>query len=81
MISANERELLKENNTVVLGRKYIVSCHQSFVFIAPYILENITMPHEFKERMRKLRVDPKLRNYFFTNLEVLESLEAVVPLQ
>lgn len=81
MISANERELLKNKQTIVLGRKYVVSSYQGFIFIAPYIVEKTAMPHEFKERMRKLKIEPKLRNYFFANLEVLESLEGVVPLQ
>jgi len=65
--SANERELLKTQKTVVLGRKFIVNQEHGFVFIAPYKNQNLYMPKEFKEQMRLLKIEPKLRPYLYIN--------------
>jgi tRNA(Ile)-lysidine synthase len=75
MISSNERELLKTNESLVVGRKYIISSYKDYLFIAPYLNEEITMPKEFKEKMRRLNIDPKLRLYFYTHSDIFESLE------
>ena len=64
MLSAKERELLKNENTLVVGRKFVVNQSSSFVFIAPFMDES-SMPKEFKEEMRLLKVEPKLRQYFY----------------
>jgi len=74
ILSANERSLLKQNTSLVVGRKYLVSFHEKYVFIAPFEKSNVSLPKEFKEKMRKLKIDPKLRVYFYTHLELLESL-------
>ena len=74
MITAKERELLKHEKTLVLSRKYVVNQNESYVFIAPFIDEDITMPKEFKEEMRTLRIEPKLRKYFYKFPEVFKSL-------
>jgi len=74
MLSSNERELLKSNTSLVVGRKYLISFYKEYVFIAPYTESDTKMSKEFKERMRKLEIDPKLRVYFYTHLEMFESL-------
>jgi len=82
IISAKERKLLELQNSLVISRKYIVTWHKGFVFIALfYDAKNIHMTHLFKERMRKLHIEPKLRPYFFTHLELFESLALELPLQ
>lgn len=75
MATAHERELLKTSESLVVGRKYIISFYKKHIFVAPYLNKDITMPKEFKEKMRRLNIEPKLRPYFFTHLELLESLE------
>lgn len=75
IMSINERELLKNKKTVVIGRKFVVTWYCEIVFMAPYTNESISMPKEFKEKMRKLKIEPKLRSYFFSNLDVFKSLE------
>jgi tRNA(Ile)-lysidine synthase len=67
MPSASERELLKSETTVVLGRKFIVNQKRGFVFIIPYTDEKLQMPHEFKEQTRILKIEPKLRSYLYKN--------------
>ena len=74
MMSASERELLKTEKTLVLGRKYLAIQNENYVFISPFIDEDIKMPKEFKEKMRTLRIEPKLRKYFYKFPEVFESL-------
>lgn len=75
MLSTYERELLKNKKTVVIGRKFVVSWYDKMIFVAPYTSKDIDMPKKFKERMRKLKIDPKLRTYFFSNLDLFKSLE------
>jgi tRNA(Ile)-lysidine synthase len=69
MPSASERELLKSEKTVVLGRKFLVNQDRDFVFILPYQGENLElkMPKNFKEECRVLKIEPKLRSYLFKN--------------
>ncbi len=62
MITAAEKELLQRQASLILGRKYSVSQTQEFVFIAPYIkIQKMQKP--IKERLRRLKIDPKLRGY------------------
>jgi len=75
MMSASERELLKNSKTLVLGRKYLITQNNTYIFIAPFIDKDIKMPKEFKEKMRLLHVEPKLRKYFYKFPEVFESLD------
>lgn len=63
MLSADERELLKTKNSLIVGRKFLVSFDKNFVFIVPNIDEKQTMTHKFKEECRVLKIDPKLRPY------------------
>ena len=81
MPSANERELLQNERTVVLGRKFVVNQSGDFVFIAPYGTDEIQLPKEFKEQMRVLKIEPKLRAYLYKNkdafLKVKELLAGV----
>jgi tRNA(Ile)-lysidine synthase len=69
MPTSNERELLQSERTVVLGRKFVVNQTGDFVFIAPYSTDTIQMPKEFKEQMRVLKIEPKLRGYLYKNKE------------
>ncbi len=63
MMSGKERELLKTDTTLILGRKHLVWQHKSYVFITPYSNENPIMPKEFKEECRVLKIEPKLRAF------------------
>jgi len=69
LISANEKKQLKEQTTTLIARKIIVNQEHGFVFIAPYT-NKIKMEKMFKEKMRKLKIEPKLRAYLHTNKKV-----------
>ena len=64
MLSSHERALLKHNSTLVVGRKFVINQNDKFVFITPFINE-LNMSKEFKEKMRILKIEPKLRQYFY----------------
>ena len=81
MPSSSEREMLKVQTTVVLGRKFVVNQEHGFIFIVPYKNQNLYMPKEFKEQMRILKIEPKLRPYLYMNnkayLKIKELLGAI----
>ncbi|MFK5937479.1 MAG: tRNA lysidine(34) synthetase TilS, partial [Sulfurimonas sp.] len=69
LMSANERELLKKEKTVVISRKIVINQEHGFVFIMPF-LKASDMSKEFKEKMRILKVEPKLRPFIYKNAKV-----------
>ena len=77
IISANERELLNEKTSVVLGRKYIVAKVSEYILIAPYV-KMAVMDKKFKEKMRLLKIEPKLRAYLFSDLEAVALLSLLL---
>ncbi|MDH4945206.1 tRNA lysidine(34) synthetase TilS [Sulfurimonas sp. C5] len=71
LITANDKKELLENESVVIGRKYIVVQDERYVFIAPY-LEAKDMDKQLKEKFRLLKVPVKLRGYLAADAEALE---------
>ncbi|MDB2562407.1 tRNA lysidine(34) synthetase TilS [Sulfurimonas sp.] len=67
MPSSSERELLKTKPVVNLGRRFLVNQQHGFVFILPCVTEELTMPKEFKEECRVLKIEPKLRSFLYKN--------------
>jgi tRNA(Ile)-lysidine synthase len=61
LMRRGDRERLKEEDVVVVGRRYVVAIGADYTFIAPY--EKATLKKPFKEACRKLGVAPKLRPY------------------
>jgi len=78
MPSANERELLKKEKTVILGRKFVVNQEHGYIFIAPYKNQNMYMPKQFKENCRNLKIEPKLRPYLYTNSKAFEQIKKLL---
>ncbi len=54
MLSASEREILEEKNTLIVGRKFIINQQNHYFFILPYENKNLTLVKEFKEKCRVL---------------------------
>ena len=77
LITANEKELLKSENTVVLGRRLVVSQDRGYVFITPYF-KATNMSKKFKEKARLLGIEPKLRAYLSTDEEAVELLSLLL---
>ncbi len=80
MLSAKERELLKNKKTLIVGRKFIVNQNRDFIFITPYIQENneTVMTHEFKEECRILKIEPKLRPFLYENEKVFTKVKKLL---
>ena len=78
MPSANERELLKSEQTSVLGRRFVVNQDRGFIFITPYSEEKSQLTKEFKEECRVLKIEPKLRPYLYDNKEVFLTIKKVL---
>ncbi|QOP45131.1 tRNA lysidine(34) synthetase TilS [Sulfurimonas paralvinellae] len=77
MISKEQRQLLREQKSLVVGRKYIVAEAGEYICIAPYIKKE-KLAKEFKEKMRLLKVDPKLRGYLSEDVEAVEFLSLLL---
>ena len=73
LMSGNEKKLLYENRTAVIGRKYVATTLRDYICIAPYIKAK-NMSKSFKEKMRLLHVEPKLRGYLATDSEAVAFL-------
>ncbi|MBE0515674.1 tRNA lysidine(34) synthetase TilS [Sulfurimonas sp.] len=78
ILSANERELLKSQKTLVVGRKFVVNQDKDFVFIAPYITNESPMSSEFKEACRILKIEPKLRPYLHKDKEAFHTVTKIL---
>ena len=74
MVSQKEREILKSQKTFVVGRKFVVNQDKNYIFIIPY-LDAKAIPKEFKEICRELKIEPKLRYFFYENQDVLRDLQ------
>jgi len=77
LITAHEKELLKSQTVTVLGREYVVAEQDEYIFIAPY-LEAKNMDKRFKEKMRLLKIEPKLRAYLATDSEAVALLSGLL---
>jgi len=64
LITANERKLLKENCSIVVGRRWAIEAKSGTIFIAPYITD-IKIPKETKEKFRISHIPPKVRAYIY----------------
>ena len=64
LITANERKLLKENCSIVVGRRWAIEARSGTIFIAPYITD-IKIPKEFKEQFRLSNIPSKIRAYIY----------------
>jgi tRNA(Ile)-lysidine synthase len=81
LITASEKKLLASQETTVLGRKYVVSQGKKYIFIAPYYSDKkkgSSMSKEFKEKMRRLKIEPKLRAYLAGDSEAVAFLSEVL---
>ena len=72
-----EKTLFYSNDTIVIGRKYVVWQHPRYLFVAPYI-KQAKMQKSFKEKMRLLRVEPKLRGYLAEDEEAVALLSLLL---
>ncbi|MCJ7764636.1 MAG: tRNA lysidine(34) synthetase TilS, partial [Thiovulaceae bacterium] len=70
LMRQGDKEALKREDEHVVGRRFAVSFHPEYCFVAPYISSD--MPKTFKEQCRLLGVPKKQRPYLFDNEEAFE---------
>jgi len=80
MLSLNERKLLKEKETLIVGKQFIVNQNSNFIFISSYSYDdkNTVMTHEFKEKCRVLKITPKLRPFLFKNKVIFKKINELL---
>ena len=61
LLSAQQRGELKKETSLVFGHLWAVEIQEKYIFIAPY--RTSSMPKEFKETCRKLKIPTKVRAY------------------
>jgi tRNA(Ile)-lysidine synthase len=71
-----DKELLKKEDSHIVGRKYVVAITQNYTFIAPY--KKSVMDKKFKDRCRKLKIPKKLRAYLSTDTLAFELVSSVL---
>ena len=74
LISGKERESLKSQSSLVVGRKWAVEYREPFAYIAPYLTPLLSKT--FKEQCRKKKIPPKVRGYLFQEQFELSKLPA-----
>ncbi|PHS57493.1 MAG: tRNA lysidine(34) synthetase TilS [Sulfurimonas sp.] len=78
IITAKERELLKKEKSLVLGRKFLIVQDKSYIFISPFTDEKTTINKEFKELCRALKIEPKFRTYLYNNTKIFEKVRDLI---
>lgn len=78
LLTANERKLLESETSIVVGRVFLIVKQDSFIFISPYNSVTSNMPKSFKEKMRRLKIDTKLRPYLFNNSMTCHKVEELL---
>jgi tRNA(Ile)-lysidine synthase len=64
MTKAQRDEVVKTNFSCVIQGKIAIDSNEKEIYISPYI--KTTMPKEFKEKMRKEKIPPKIRGYVYS---------------
>lgn len=77
LITAEEKALLKIKKTVIISRKFAVSQTGAYVCITPYFKAQ-SIDKKIKEKLRLLKVEPKLRAYLASDTEALEFLSLLL---
>jgi len=64
LLTSNQRkEILKTSFNCVIQGKIAIDNNDKYIYISPYI--RATFPKEFKEKMRKEKIPPKVRGYIY----------------
>jgi tRNA(Ile)-lysidine synthase len=64
MTKPQRDEIIKTNFSCVIQGKIAIDSNETDVYVSPYV--KTSMPKDFKERMRKNKIPPKIRGYFYT---------------
>jgi len=71
LMNRSEKEQLQDCNFLIVGRRWAVWIAPRHLFIAPYVITE-SMDKKFKEKCRKLKIEPKFRGFLSQNSELFE---------
>jgi tRNA(Ile)-lysidine synthase len=74
LLSAAQREEIGKETSIVIGGKWAVEVQDDLLYIAPYL--TASMPKEFKEQCRVLKIPKKIRPYCFQEKINIQNLPA-----
>jgi len=77
LLSKNEKEVLKKRENTIVGRRYLIVFYYNWIIITPYENSSTPMDKKFKERCRKLHIEPKLRPFLYRYQEALERIKTL----
>jgi tRNA(Ile)-lysidine synthase len=77
LMRSGEKERLKTENEVIIGRRYALSITETCTVLAPAV--ETTMPKAFRETCRRLRIGPGVRPYLYNNPAIFDALKARLP--
>ena len=63
LLSASQRQEIDQEQSMVIGGKWVVEIVDDVLYVCPYIL--VDMPKEFKEQCRVKKIPIKIRPYIF----------------
>ncbi len=63
LLSKSTKDEILKQKEIVISNKVVVAITDEKIYICPY--ENSTLPKEFKEKYRILKIPPKIRPYIF----------------
>ena len=76
LMRRGDRERLKYEQTVVVGRRYVVTIGPRYTFVVPY--EEEVLEKGFKERCRRLKIEPKMRPYLSREHKAFEKVASLL---
>jgi tRNA(Ile)-lysidine synthase len=69
LLSAKVKTQLQLQQTTEVSRKYVVTFYKQTIIIIPIEKKKPTLPKEFKEKCRKLQIEPKIRAFLYEHPE------------
>ncbi len=76
LMRQGDKERLKTEDEHIVGRKYVISFHPNYCFIAPYL--KYEMSKSFKEKCRLLKVPRRLRPYLFSDEKAFDTVVSLL---
>lgn len=76
LMRQGDRQGLKHDDVVIVGRRYVVNIRHDYTFITPFV--NTPMDKPFKERCRQAGIEPLLRPYLATAPAAFKMMLALI---
>ena len=75
VISAKTRDEISREDALVVSHKIAIAKNDDFVYICPFL--KLSMPKDFKDRCRLLKIPALIRPYLHTRIELLDEIVGI----